>query len=91
MGIYFGAANRDGEGFESPDDFRLDRKLSTHVAFGYGIHFCLGAPLARTEARITLNAMLDRYSAIELAGEGTRLSHSPIVFGFQRLPVELRA
>jgi hypothetical protein len=88
--VYFGAANRDPDGFEQPEEFRLDRQLNNHVAFGYGIHFCLGAPLARTEARITLNALLDRFATVSPGSEaGTRLSHSPIVFGFRKLPLVL--
>ena len=60
-----GAANRDPRVFEDPDTFRLDRTGTTHLAFGHGIHFCIGAMLARTEARIAINAMLDRYATIK--------------------------
>jgi cytochrome P450 len=90
--IYFGAANRDPEGWENADEFRLDRQLQNHVAFGYGIHFCLGAPLARTEARITLNSLLNRYSSLEPGTRpGNRLDGSAIVFGFKDLPLTLRS
>ena len=54
--LFFGAANRDPAAFADPDDFRLDRDPREHVAFGSGIHYCVGATLARTEARVALGA-----------------------------------
>lgn len=88
--IFYGAANRDPQAFPHPDEFRLDRDLRHHVAFGMGIHYCLGAPLARTEAKITLNAFLDRFSRIR---HGTtpavRQTATPIVLGFTQLPLVL--
>ncbi|MEE9278315.1 MAG: cytochrome P450, partial [Dehalococcoidia bacterium] len=85
------AANRDPEAYPDPDTFRLDRDLRNHVGFGMGVHYCLGAPLARAEARITLNRMLDRYCAVEPGPEpGTRQTHIPIVLGFERLPLVFR-
>jgi cytochrome P450 len=89
--VFFGAANRDPAEFPNPDEFRLDRDLRNHVGFGTGIHYCLGAPLARAETRITLNAFLDRFSAIK-PGEApaVRQTMTPVVFGFQQLPLELQ-
>jgi cytochrome P450 len=89
--IFYGAANRDPHVFLNPDEFRLDRDLRNHVAFGAGIHYCLGAPLARAEARITLNAFLDRYPTIR-HGEGAtiRQTATPVVFGFAQLPLVLQ-
>ncbi|MET1084601.1 MAG: cytochrome P450 [Burkholderiales bacterium] len=52
VAIFFGAANRDPQEFPDPDEFRLDRELRDHVSFGMGIHYCLGAPLARAESKI---------------------------------------
>jgi cytochrome P450 len=90
--IFYGAANRDPKEFSNPDEFHLDRDLRNHVAFGMGIHYCLGAPLARAEAKITLNAFLDRFQVIR---HGTtpvvRQTASPIVFGFTQLPLILKA
>src|SRR5262249_43411002 len=59
--LFFGAANRDPAVFDDPDDFRLDRDPREQIAFGAGIHYCLGATLARTEARVALSAVLHRY------------------------------
>jgi cytochrome P450 len=67
--VSFAAANRDPAGFDAPGEFRLDRELTKHAGFGMGVHYCLGSPLARAEAPIGLNALLDRYATIE-RGEG---------------------
>lgn len=89
--IYYGAANRDPEAFTNPDEFRLDRELGNHVAFGAGIHYCLGAPLARAEAAIALNTLLDRFSAIEPGSVARRRqSASLMVYGYERLSLRLR-
>jgi len=88
--IFYGSANRDPREFPDPDEFRLDRNLRNHVAFGTGIHYCLGAPLARAEARVTLNALLDRFSAIRRGpSPPIRQTFSRMVFGFKRLPLVL--
>jgi cytochrome P450 len=88
--VFFGAANRDPKGFPNPDEFRLDRDLRNQVAFGMGIHYCLGAPLARAEAKVTLNAFLDRFSAIKPGkAPAVRQTITPVVFGFRQLPLVL--
>ena len=90
VSIFYGAANRDAAEFAEPDEFRLDRDLRNHVAFGTGIHYCLGAPLARAEAKISLDAYLDRFSSIGHGdAEAMRQFTSPIVFGFRQLPLAL--
>src|SRR5207245_10947843 len=88
--VFFGAANRDPNEFPNPDEFRLDRDLRNHVAFGMGIHYCLGAPLARAEAKVSLNAFLDRFSEIKPGqAPAVRQTMTPVVFGFERLPLVL--
>ena len=88
--VYFAAANRDPAEFPHPDEFRLDRDLRNHVAFGMGIHYCLGAPLARAEAKISLNAFLDRFPVIKPGqAPAVRQTMTPVVYGFERLPLML--
>ncbi len=90
VAVFFGAANRDPQEFPNPDEFRLDRDLRNHIGFGMGIHYCLGAPLARAEAKITLNTFLDRFPTIARGtAPAIRQTASPIVFGFQHLPLVL--
>jgi cytochrome P450 len=88
--IFFGAANRDPAEFNNPDEFRLDRDLRNHLAFGMGIHYCLGAPLARAEAKVSLATFLDRFSAIRPGkAPPVRQTMTPVVFGFEHLPLIL--
>ena len=69
-----GASNRDPRKFDEPGEFRVDRpNVREHVAFGRGAHSCPGAPLARTEGRISMNRILDRMADIKI-GEA---SHGP--------------
>lgn len=63
------AANRDPRRFAHPDRVIVDREPNDHVAFGSGIHFCLGAPLARLEARVVLEVLLEKTSDLRLTGE----------------------
>ncbi len=92
VAVSYGAANRDPAMFPDPDTFSLDRDASKHLGFGAGIHYCLGAPLARVEASIMLNAMLDRYSSIERGDEAPQRQRATnLLFGFGKLPLKFIA
>jgi cytochrome P450 len=87
--LLFAAANRDPSRFDSPDDFRIDRpreELGHHLAFGWGVHYCIGAPLARLQARVAFETLLRRTESIELAGEPRR-NASFVLHGLTSLPI----
>jgi cytochrome P450 len=87
-----GSANRDPEHYDDPDRFRLDRPRSDHHTFGHGIHFCIGAPLARMEARYALKGMLKRYTAVGHAATGeNERTHSSMLRGYHHLWLTLSA
>jgi cytochrome P450 len=74
--VLYAAANRDDAAFEAPDEFRLDRphaEARRHLAFGAGVHYCLGAPLARLEARIALRAILRMLPGLRFDGPSERV------------------
>jgi len=81
-----GAANRDPEVFADPDRFVADRSPNPHLAFGSGIHFCLGAPLARLELQASLPALLRRFPSLQLAAAPVRRP-TFVLRGYQTLPV----
>jgi cytochrome P450 len=92
-----GAANRDPRRFERPDEFRIDRaNARDHLTFGLGIHTCPGAPLARAEARVSLERLLDRMADIRISeavhgpAGARRYDYVPtyILRGLQRLQLE---
>lgn len=91
--IALGSANHDAEHFPDPEQLVLDRDGERHLAFGHGIHFCLGAPLARLEARIALGTLLQRFPALRLAvpDDALHWGHGDgiVLRGLSELPVVL--
>ena len=89
--LSLGSANRDPDRFADPDRLEVDRDTSGHMAFGHGIHYCLGAPLARLEADIAFNRLLDAYDRIELTVPVDELRWRPglIIRGLEKFPVHL--
>jgi len=88
--LLFASANRDERRFEAPDELHIDRKGLEHIGFGAGIHYCLGAPLARLQMTCVARACLERLQRVESAGEATRY-HSVLFRGVKRLPIRLVA
>ena len=89
--VALSGANRDPARFGDPDRLDLGRDSAGHLAFGHGIHYCLGAPLARLEAEIAVSALLARFGSISLAvpAESLRWRPSTLIHGLESLPVRL--
>ncbi len=86
-----GSANRDAAKFSNPDTFDITRSKNPHLAFGHGIHHCLGAPLARLESKIALSLLLDRMQQIERVGRGPLPpSDGIILHGVKQLPLRFQ-
>ena len=87
--LVYAAANRDPARFDNPDALRLDRqKPALHLGFGAGEHFCLGAHLARLEAKVALQRLLERVDDLRLDPTGTiRWEQSYFLHGLQALPI----
>ncbi len=84
------SANLDERFFEDATAFRPERSNSRQAAFGHGIHYCIGAPLARLEGRVALNALLDRFLRIEVDPDVRLTYHGTNVFGARHLPLVVK-
>lgn len=87
--VAFGSANRDPRQFADPDLFLVDRSPNDHLAFGRGVHFCLGAPVARLLGRVVLSELLATAAEIRLAGPPVRKTNR-MLRGFDSLPLTVR-
>jgi cytochrome P450 len=87
--LLVGAANRDERRFEDPDRFDIHRADGQHLSFGYGIHFCLGAALARLEGRVALEELLARFPDWEVDLDAARLATTSTVRGWETLPANI--
>jgi pimeloyl-[acyl-carrier protein] synthase len=76
--------------FPEPDRLKLDRDPNPHIAFGYGPHYCVGAPLARLEAQIAFPRLLERLADIRLADEPLEWSDNLVLRGVKRLQLSFR-
>jgi cytochrome P450 len=87
--MFYWSGNRDDEAFEDPFKFKVDRNVSKHVAFGYGVHVCLGMHLARMEIKALYNELLPRLKSIELNGT-PKNTLANFVSGLKSLPVRYK-
>jgi len=81
-----GAANRDPWAFDGADRFVADRRIERHLAFGHGVHYCLGAALARLETRVALEELVRRFPGYEIDRAGIERFHSTNIRGLSRVP-----
>ncbi|MBV9664225.1 MAG: cytochrome P450, partial [Actinobacteria bacterium] len=81
------SGNRDERKFADADRFDIHRSIDHHLAFGYGVHFCLGAALARLEGRIALDEVLNRFPEWDVDWDNAVQARTSTVRGWERLPV----
>jgi len=84
-----GSAGRDEREYPDPDRFDVERVIERHLTFGYGIHFCLGASLARLEGRVALEETLRRFPEWDVDWDGATMVHTSTVRGWEKLPITL--
>lgn len=87
VGFLYGSANRDPQAFERPDELDLGRKPNSHLAFGSGAHFCLGAPLARLELEVLFTTLLRRLPGIRLYGRAPEFRRGLVFRGLKELRI----
>jgi pimeloyl-[acyl-carrier protein] synthase len=91
IAVIIGGANRDPSRFELPNILDIERQPNKHFAFGQGIHFCLGAPLARFEAKMAFEKLLSRLSDIALSSDVVEYRDSATFRGLHSLPLKFKA
>jgi cytochrome P450 len=85
---WLASANRDPDQFAQPERFDIQRTPNRHLAFGHGIHFCIGAPLSRMEASVALPMITEQLPNLHVVREEAQLFEGRLLFGFSRLPIE---
>lgn len=90
VGAILGAANRDPDVFSNPDTLDLTREENPHLSFGHGVHFCLGAQLARLEGRIAITRLLERFPDLDGERDPRSWKRSLVLRGMLSLPLDLR-
>lgn len=90
VGLMLGSANRDSDRFPNPDQLDITREDIKHCGFGGGIHYCLGFALARAEAQIAMNVLLNRFPQLQLGDEPLKWADNIVFHGLQRLRVNFR-
>jgi cytochrome P450 len=85
--VYLASANRDPAKWSAPENFELARIRERHVAFGHGVHTCIGAPLARMEAKAAMTALVGQFETIARGRERGHRLPGGLLFGFRSLPV----
>lgn len=90
VGLCIISANRDSAKYKDPDTYNIQRGARDHMAFGFGIHSCLGAALARLEARVVFEEILKRMPNYEIDESGLRRAHNPNVRGFTHVPATFK-
>jgi cytochrome P450 len=85
--LLIGSANRDRRRYPNPDVYDVHRTDIQHLTFGYGLHYCLGANLARLEGRVALDELLNRWPEWDVDYDHTELAPTSTVRGWERMPL----
>ena len=88
--LLMASANRDPRRFANPATYDINRNDGQHMTFGYGLHFCLGAHLARLEGRVALDELLNRWPEWDIDYSGIKLASTSTVRGWEKMPIIVR-